>query len=255
MSISERRTDRAFSLIETIMVVALVALLVALLLPVLSSVSDRARMLRAQSDLRQHAQVVQMYAGDYHDTLPFFAYPDATLTILRGPWGAVSLHYFGSYAHWPYALADAYYQSMDPWHELFASPYHDINNPDSGATAYYYSCSLIASPAYWNPETRLAGTSQLRPVRLDHVRYASSKALFAVDPWASPFQNLSLLPRDQLRSAIAAIDGRSKVVPVSELGPTIQSGDGTGSSATGHVIGWTPSGMHTLDGAHGRDLR
>lgn len=61
---------RAFSLIELLVVLAVVALLAALLLPALGRSKDRARTIACQNHLRQLQICWYLYAGDNTDVLP-----------------------------------------------------------------------------------------------------------------------------------------------------------------------------------------
>lgn len=58
------RNRRAFSLIEVLVVVAIIALLVAILLPTLSTVRESARTTNCLANLRSIGTAMQLYAGD-----------------------------------------------------------------------------------------------------------------------------------------------------------------------------------------------
>lgn len=65
-----RRRLQAFTLIELLIVVAIIMLLVALLLPVLSSVRERARITQCIDNLHQIGSAIQLYLNDYNQAFP-----------------------------------------------------------------------------------------------------------------------------------------------------------------------------------------
>ncbi len=69
--LSSRNSSRAFSLIELLVVMALVALLMGILLPALSGARDQARRTACAANLRQVGVAIYLYAHDYDDTIPF----------------------------------------------------------------------------------------------------------------------------------------------------------------------------------------
>ncbi len=64
---------RAFTLVELLVVVAIVAILAALLFPVFSRARERARLTVCTSNLKQIGAAVLMYAQDWDDTYPYAA--------------------------------------------------------------------------------------------------------------------------------------------------------------------------------------
>ena len=61
-----RRTS-GFTIIELLVVVAIIALLVGILLPAITKARDRAKQTMSQANLRNLSTAHQRYAGDYGD--------------------------------------------------------------------------------------------------------------------------------------------------------------------------------------------
>jgi prepilin-type N-terminal cleavage/methylation domain-containing protein/prepilin-type processing-associated H-X9-DG protein len=64
------RTNRAFTLIELLIVVAIIGLLAALLLPTLSRAKARAVRIKCASNLKEIGLAIQMYVNQSEDRLP-----------------------------------------------------------------------------------------------------------------------------------------------------------------------------------------
>src|SRR5437016_2259309 len=64
------RRCRAFTLIELLVVIGIIAVLIGILLPSLVAARGNAQTLRCQSNLRQWALAMHLYANDNHQYLP-----------------------------------------------------------------------------------------------------------------------------------------------------------------------------------------
>ncbi len=64
------RTRAAFSLIELLVVISIIALLIGILLPTLPKVRDSARKAACGASLRSVGQALQMYQSQYKDVFP-----------------------------------------------------------------------------------------------------------------------------------------------------------------------------------------
>lgn len=70
------KTKHAFTLIELLMVMAVVATLAALLLPSLARAKDRARRTECMGNLKQVSLALRFYGDDYADSLPVLPIPN-----------------------------------------------------------------------------------------------------------------------------------------------------------------------------------
>jgi prepilin-type N-terminal cleavage/methylation domain-containing protein len=69
-----RRSRGAFTLVELLVVIGIIAILIGVLLPVLSGVAARGRDLQCQSNIRQCVQLILAYASENKGQLPFGYY-------------------------------------------------------------------------------------------------------------------------------------------------------------------------------------
>jgi prepilin-type N-terminal cleavage/methylation domain-containing protein len=77
---------RGFTLIELLVVIAIIAILAAILFPVFAKAREKARQASCQSNLKQLALGVLMYAQDYDETLPLWnRYANANQMPLAPP--------------------------------------------------------------------------------------------------------------------------------------------------------------------------
>jgi prepilin-type N-terminal cleavage/methylation domain-containing protein len=233
-----------FSLIELILVIALIAILLAMTIPSLAGVRQSARRVVSLSNLRTHAQVVTAYADTYKDTFLWTMNPEATYSVRRHPSGiAIQIVYFAGMNtwHWP-LLEDFYSQTLD--NAIFADPNDKGNYP---YTSFWYSSTFLARPDFWNESTR-SGPAQWRPVLHSDVLFPSKKAIHlnAKTMFVAPDQPIHPLHLID----VSFVDGAARSIPFSRLTPPYLRGEGNWHGS------WFGNGikvMHTIDGSRGRD--
>src|SRR2546430_10780000 len=64
------RRKHAFTLVELLVVIGIIALLIAILLPVLGKAREASQKTACLSNLRQLGAVMQIYATENHDVIP-----------------------------------------------------------------------------------------------------------------------------------------------------------------------------------------
>lgn len=228
-----------FTLLEAVLVVALVGLLTTLIMPSLGRARERARDLQVQATIAQHARVFAAYQTDYRDYYPALVPPDATSsTYFVGSQGYTINGYFGQVVAWPFGLAEAYYEGR-----VLPSLFERPGQESLPLPAYRYSASFMADPAFWNYPGRV-GPSQWRGQRGPSVRFPSSKVLLTDDRVMYP-------RRTDARGAVALVDASARFVRVEDLTTPFPPGEGEwpGSWSSGCP------GIHTVDGVFGRDLK
>lgn len=70
LRIGHTKSGKAFTLIELMVVIAIIAIVVTMLLPVLSKSKERAKRAVCRSNLRQMIVAVQLYGSDHREQLP-----------------------------------------------------------------------------------------------------------------------------------------------------------------------------------------
>ncbi|MBM4107508.1 MAG: type II secretion system protein [Phycisphaerae bacterium] len=245
---------RGFTLVETLIVMVLVAMLVALAMPTLGRVRERARVGASLANLRSHASIIHAYAGEHREHLPYLTSPTATFSVIRSLSAGVAVRtrYFGTYILWNVGLADAYYDGR-PRHASFRSP---LRRPDDTRWLHYaLSCSFQADPDYYAPETRTYPPEQWRATRLGEVLFPSGKTLLADDavtPSAMAF--VSYQPQ-RVRFPLAFVDASAAEIPWSRAGKQMPSGDGGPVTLNyGHENSLIAPLRHALHGVRGRDV-
>jgi prepilin-type processing-associated H-X9-DG protein/prepilin-type N-terminal cleavage/methylation domain-containing protein len=89
------RKKKAFTLVELLVVVGIIALLIAILMPALRKARTQAIALQCQSNLRQIGMALYNYATDNHDYIPGHGYANPIWPTVNDTRGATFYHVLG----------------------------------------------------------------------------------------------------------------------------------------------------------------
>jgi len=238
---------RAFTLLELLVSVGVIATLVALIMPTLAETRLAARRAGSLSNLRSHSTVFASYHNDWDGMFPYITDPTATETIIRPPGREpVRLEYFDAHRFWSVVLADMYYEGQY-LHDTFESP---ASRWRAATSHYFYPCAMICRPEYWNTASRVDGRSQWRPTRIHECDHPAYKALLVEDVRLE-LAALDRLPPPTTPVRMAFVDGSAGSVELSEVKEGYHLGDGRHDQG-GHLHDYPPA-LHTIDGIRGRD--
>lgn len=251
-----RRVTTAFTLIEILVVVVIVGILILLATPMLKHARTDTREQVSLSNLRSHTHVVAAYVGDSGGVFPHFTKPGEEVTITaRGGEVRVQARYFDAARTWHVALADGYYAG-DVASASFVSPdaRAAVGAVPVRPTSYWYSCSFLADPEFYEWGKRRPGFEQLRGVRAAQVQFPSHKGVFgeyrvAVDDSVNPPLHAPIDPAN-----LAFVDGHAEAVPAARW--LEQAGDGDFRlELNEHISPYFEPLLHAIGGARGREVK
>lgn len=236
-----------FTLIEVILVVAIIGVLLAMLLPGLGRARAAAREVASAANLRSHCQTVNAYLGDWDDSFPWFTDPNATYTIFRFEGRVLKLRYFDAHAFWNLALAPAYYQG-NFLHPSFMAPGRDRSYV---MTDYLYSCNFLAGSDFWEAERRV-GPAQWRRVRSAEVEFPGQKGVFyAPNLGETVWDNGTPTVAAGERQGVGRVDGSAEFKSIGEYPAGYPTGEGHWPGSF-HTSSAGPI-LHTISGSRGID--
>lgn len=199
---------RAFTLVELLVSIGIIAILMGLLVPTLARTRVSAMEIRALAQLRDLGITMELYLQDSRGVYPWhpvgvpYRYappgtPAGTLYSSDEPWAIKYL--------WATTM-----HSVAPWSEHYLN-WLGVRPPDTGEVpwansdgssnypTYHYSNSFVGDPACWLN----SGTPRPSPVRALSVRFPASKALM----FDSGRPYLPIAYQDRPTRAVLAADG------------------------------------------------
>lgn len=168
-------TRSAFTLIELIVCVGLLALLIGLLLPSLAAARSTARMTQSTAQLYQVLLVVQQYRVDSRGVSPF-ADPEVPLEL--SPRDSMSMtlgSVFRLASKWPLLMVGRL--SNEELERLITSPGAARISTQLTLSSYAYSNSFVADPRLWRANG-VPALTMIRATNEHEVRWPAEKVHF-----------------------------------------------------------------------------
>ncbi|XVJ59418.1 MAG: prepilin-type N-terminal cleavage/methylation domain-containing protein [Tepidisphaera sp.] len=245
-SSATRAAPRGFTLIESLVVISIVAIVIALSMPVLAKVRTQSRLTKSLTNLRTHAQVITLYTNDWKDTYPHFISAASGRGGFDSPClpGRTSTYYFSQSSRWHLVLGPVYYGGCST--SVFTTPETATEGFSVGDhSEYQIPCVFQAAPEYWSDSTHV-GPSQWRAVGAHEVLFPDRRSLvWAARPWDFTEVGAGDVAR------LAFVDGSAAAVPSLHGGIDAYPYDGPYEGAV--HSGLTAPAMHTRLGVRGRD--
>jgi prepilin-type N-terminal cleavage/methylation domain-containing protein len=239
-----------FTLIETLVVISIIAVIIAISLPALFGAKHEAGKLARVSDIRQMNTVVLHYAADHDEYFPYLSTPGDPQAGLRiaTSLGLSHIPYIpGNPRYYPHALNQAGYE-IEPLLSTFQVMSAEGAISAEVQRSKHYSVGLLMTytafiaPPFWTSEYPAPNRRSLfRGVRSSEAIHPSHKALLCDSLWPDNFQDLA--DNQWGVWGVAAVDGHVQVRPIED------------NEVRFPVLGWGSShaGLNTTDGMAGRD--
>jgi len=204
-----RKVREAFTLVELLVVIAVIAILAGVLLPVLARAKEKARVTQCISNLRQWGLAYEFYADDNEDYLPRRGQGVQALVQIDRPtdWFNALPLYFTRVSFQQMVSNNAVPAAHD--HSVFICPTAD----DPGGT-YFLPYGMNMNLCPWNLATPTRFTDVVQPSCV--VAMAD-----APGPYASTFPSTrpySVAARHSARANVLFLAGQVQTYPGTYLG-------------------------------------
>jgi len=149
---SVRKIRSAFTLVELLVVISIIAVLISILLPSLAKARHEALRIVCASNLRSLGQACRIYATTYRGTEP----PSKGTFAYNGDWplgnlaGGVTPGGTGVDQYWPWGLGLLYYTKLITNPTLFYCPEGSYFTPTGAPQLYLGNLGKPNGPSSWN---------------------------------------------------------------------------------------------------------
>lgn len=267
-----RVPSRGFTLVEVLLVLGIAMIIMALLIPALGHTRMAADRLTCQSQLRQHMQVMALYAADHDDAWPYPLMQDRGRSFIPNlagrpePYDPYELSrvleehgpnrvYYATFCQWHMPLADAY--DMNPAHQALYCPVprrgiydrHGHAFSQWRCSTYSLSASMLLHRDALNPDDpAIDDQNHWTGRRHSEVRFPSAKAaLFESLPYHDArFVHNVHIPDPRLQN-IAAADGSVAHRSLADAVEGLEAPDFSDSTGDVFKLHFTPHGVEGLD--------
>ena len=176
----------AFTLVELLVTISIIAVLLAIAIPTLSNTRSVARQAQSLANLRSIGVTLELYAAEHNSQYPFYQAGDPMRLSSRQstPGGLSMSPHWHIDKMWPVLM-----HNTAPWDEHLLSWYspgrEHIGPPNTiplivgfgpGPVSYHYSNSFTASPRVWNGDNN-ATENDIGPVNITAVAHPSAKVI------------------------------------------------------------------------------
>jgi len=182
---------RAVTLLELLVVIAVIGVLIAIGLPILRTVQQSARTAACLANIREVGRAASAYAGEHAGQMPYLAerkHLNNAFNIGAGPEG-----YFEQLWMWPHVLRGYLGEGLRPaacycpWHpglgaqtdrSLATGQAHQFPDGVAHPSRYHYNSAFYSGPGLWRRPDPIVDASQLRPVQQSSTAHPSVKIVF-----------------------------------------------------------------------------
>lgn len=185
-SASAATRPNGFSIVEVLVVIAILGVVVALALPALSRARTSARSARDLSTVRHLSTLIANYAADYSDCFPYFQTPGNPFGPMVLPpgfsLGPGRSYFTGGSVYWPNVMRDGYWPPGFAVHlamegDVTGSNLTEGYPADTIRSRFLLTHTVFAAPQFWRDDLSPVHHTMLRPVRTSEVLFPSLKGL------------------------------------------------------------------------------
>lgn len=236
------RTRAAFSVLEVIVTIAIIAIIFSILIPVLGRARIHSREIASLANVRTLHSIIALYSGDHDDYYPAWR-PGEKYQISENEWIGDN-SWFSIYVNWPGTVYA--YLPIDQNADVYVSPtVLRRRNGQAWPTSYRYSSCFVGHPSIWMegtlPELHLRTAQQSADVLFPSKKVLLWDADFPLHKASVRYKGPDLAEKVPMVSA----DGQGFVRRPADASPAIENP--FGQVGADLRLNNTPKGIHGMD--------